>query len=61
MKVKIMSTYKPVYDCDIIVVLVTEEDHSQMKGNSQVECSIVNESPSSSKTSTGNPNIVLSI
>ena len=53
--------YKPFNDCAIIVVLVTEEDHTQMKGNSQVGCSIVNESPSSSKTSTGNPDIVLSI
>ena len=61
MKVKIIITYKLFYDCDIIVVLVTEEDHIQIKGNSQVGCSIVNESPSSLKTSTGNPDIVLSI
>ena len=61
MKVKIMNTCKPFYDCDIIVVLVTEEDHIQMKANSQVECSIVNGCPSSLQTSTGNPDIVLSI
>ena len=61
MKVKIINTYKPFYDCYIIVVLVTEEDHTQMKGNSQVECSIVNENPSHSKTSTGNPDVVLTI
>ena len=48
-------------DRPLIVVLVTDEDHTQMKGNSQVECSIENETPSSSKTSTGNPDIVLSI
>ena len=60
MKVKIMNTYKPFHNCDIIVVLVTE-DHTQMKGNSQVEYSIANESPSSSKTCTGTPDTVLSI
>ena len=32
-----------------------------MKGNCQVECSIENDSPSSSETSAGNPDIVLSI
>ena len=55
-----MNTYKPFYDCDIIVLLVTEEDTTQMKV-SQVECIIIDESPSSSKTSKGNPDIVLSI
>ena len=45
----------------LIVVLVTEEDHTQMKGNSQVECRIANETPSSSNISAGNPDIVLSI
>ena len=48
-------------DWPLIVVLFTEEDHTQMKGNSQVECSIENETPSGSKTSTGNHDIVLSI
>ena len=48
-------------DRPLIVVLVIEEKHPQMKGNSQVECSIENETPSSSVTSTGNPDIVLSI
>ena len=56
-----MSTYKPFYDYDIIVILATEEDHTQMKGNSWAECSIVNQSPISSKASTGNPYIVLNI
>ena len=45
----------------LIVVLVTEEDHTQLKGNSQVECSIENETPSGSKTSTGNPDIAQNI
>ena len=48
-------------DRPLIEVLVTEEDHTQMKCNSQVEFSIDNETPSSSKTSTGNPDIVLNI
>ena len=45
-------------DKPLIAVLVTEENHTQMKGSSQVECSIENETPSGSKTSTGNPYIV---
>ena len=43
------------------VVLVTEKDHTQIKGNSHVKCSIQNETPNGSKSSTGNPDIVLSI
>ena len=45
----------------LMVVLVTEEDLTQIKGNSYVECNIQNETPNGSKTSTGNPDIVLSI
>ena len=48
-------------DRPLIVVLVTEEDHTQIKGNSHVECSIQNETSNGSNTSTGNPDIVLSI
>ena len=50
------KNYRPM-----IVVSVTEEDHTQIKGNSHFECSIQNETPNGSKTSTGNPHIVLSI
>ena len=45
----------------LIVVLVSEEDHTQIKDNSQVECSIENETSCNSKTSTSNPGIVLSM
>ena len=43
----------------LIVVVIKEEDHTQMKCNSQVECSIENETPSGSNTSTGNPGIFI--
>ena len=45
----------------LIVVLVTVEDHTQIKGNSQVEYSNENETPSGSKTAAGNCDIVLCI
>ena len=48
-------------DRPLIVVLVTEEDHTQIKGNSQAECSNENETPNGSKTSSGNLDIVSSI
>ena len=43
------------------MVLVTEEDHTQIKDNSHVKCIIQNETPNHAKTSTGNPPIALSI
>ena len=48
-------------DRPLIVVLVTEEDHTQIKCNSHVESSIQNETPNGSKTSTSNHDIVLSM
>ena len=48
-------------DRPLIVVSVTKEDHTQIKGNSQAECSIESETPSHLKAITGNPDIVLSI
>ena len=52
------DTTRDKNDRPLIVVLVTEEDHTQMKGNSYIEWSIENETPNISKTFTGDSDIV---